>query len=68
VHRSAVAVSEDRLLIETDSPDLTPDGAPSEINEPANCVLGLNKLAGLRSLSPERMAKITYENACRIFL
>ena len=65
----------DRLLIETDAPDLMPaipgaDAAdpPSEaVNEPANLIHVLRCAADLRRLPPERVAEITWENGCRLY-
>jgi len=67
--RDAVkAVSEDRLLIETDSPDILPVGAKTELNEPAYLKFILSEVALLRSESEESIAAKTYENAKRLFL
>ena len=70
------AVPEDRLLIETDAPDILPlnvdkasclmaDGNP--LNEPANLRLVLAKAAELRGISKENLAEITFRNAERFF-
>ena len=58
---------EDRLLIETDSPYLTPEPKRGQRNESANISFVNNRLADLRQTSYEAMAKITYDNACRLF-
>lgn len=75
-HTAAIAVPIDRILIETDSPDLTPVEAleparstpenAGKPNEPANLVHVLRKVAELRRVSEDEMATITYSNACRL--
>ncbi|MDR2591960.1 MAG: TatD family hydrolase [Chitinispirillales bacterium] len=57
----------DRLLIETDSPDILPYGATGPFNEPANLSLILNKVAEILEESPKKVAELTYENGCRLF-
>ena len=57
----------ERLLVETDSPYLAPEPMRGRRNEPANVVYTLKKLAELRELPVEEMARITWENACRLY-
>lgn len=64
---AAQAVPLERLLVETDSPYLAPEPLRGRRNEPANVVWVLKKMAELRGLSPEEMARITWENACRVY-
>ena len=61
------AVSADRLLIETDSPDMLPAQIIEGPNEPANCALVNDKVAALLGEQPEDIAKRTWNNACRLF-
>ena len=70
------AVPEDRILIETDAPDLLPctvDEAlclvvsDGPLNEPANLRYVLTKAAELRGISEEALAELTYRNAERFF-
>lgn len=69
---AAPAVPGDRLLIETDAPDLLP-AIPSArtqgrgINEPANLVHVVDAIARLRNWSPAQTAAITTQNAERFF-
>lgn len=76
--RAAVrAVPRDRLLLETDAPDMLPpepfrshwisgpDGRP--INEPSNLAEIARGVADLRGESIDRLAKTTWENAQRLF-
>jgi TatD DNase family protein len=70
-HEAAVAVPQDRLLIETDSPDLPPapeeGAAPVVVNEPANLRRVLAAIAALRGVSEEEVAATTWANAVRLF-
>lgn len=68
--RSVAAVPLDRLLIETDAPDLPPviDGTPDVTNTPSNLVHILKEVARIRDLSPDLVAELTFNNACRVFL
>jgi TatD DNase family protein len=62
------AVSPDRLLIETDSPDMPPEGVgPGVLNEPAYLPLVLSTVASLIGSSEEETAMVTRENAKRLF-
>jgi len=61
------AVPDERILIETDAPDILPAGASGEFNEPANLPLVLAKAAELRGASAESLAEITFRNAQRLF-
>ena len=64
---SAAVVSEERLLIETDSPDIPPRGGAEGENEPANLVKIAEKIAELRGKTVEEIGELTYVNACGIF-
>lgn len=62
VRAAAAAVPEDRLLVETDSPDFPPAGC-SVPNEPANLIHVVRAVAELRSISAEQVARQTCLNA-----
>ncbi len=64
---AARAVSLERLLIETDTPDLLPTGAPEGLNEPAHVHLVLKTLASLREEPIDVLAHATFSNAIRLF-
>ncbi|MFT5692862.1 MAG: TatD DNase family protein, partial [Oceanicoccus sp.] len=57
----------DRLLIETDSPYLTPVPHRKKKNEPQYVVEVAHCLAGLHNISVERLAEITSENFDKLF-
>jgi len=61
------AVPDNRILIETDAPDILPHGAPSGSNEPANLHHILAKAAELRGVSEAVLAELTFRNAERFF-
>lgn len=57
----------DRMLIETDSPYLAPEPKRGTRNDSRNVKLIAQKIADFKQLSLEEVAKVTYENAMRIF-
>ena len=63
----AVHVPIDRLLVETDAPYLTPHPYRGKRNEPAYVKLVAEKIAELRKISYEELARTTSENAKRLF-
>lgn len=60
-------VPNDRMLIETDSPYLSPEPLRGRRNDPRNVKLIAKKIAEVKKMSLEEVAKITYENAINIF-
>ncbi|NLM14645.1 MAG: TatD family hydrolase [Clostridiaceae bacterium] len=59
--------STDRLLLETDSPYLTPVPKRGQRNEPANLPLIGQKVAELWGMTQTEVARLTFDNACRAF-
>lgn len=59
-------VPKDRLLIETDSPYLSPEPVRGRRNTPANVKFVAQKVADSKGLSLEEVKKITVENTKRI--
>lgn len=57
----------DRILIETDSPYLSPEPFRGKRNDSRNVKLVAEKIAKTKELDIEEIARITYENANRIF-
>ena len=68
----AKALPLDRLLIETDAPDMFPCGGEplvlgqkhTLLNHPANLKFILNSLAALRKVAPQELESVTGQNAC----
>jgi TatD DNase family protein len=55
------------LLVETDSPYLSPQPLRGKPNEPANVVHTAHHVAGLRGLSYEELERTVESNAARVF-
>ncbi|MCI5776006.1 MAG: TatD family hydrolase [Aerococcus sp.] len=67
VREAAKIIPEDRLLIETDSPYLSPEPHRGQRNTSANVRFVCNLLADVRDTSYEAIAAQTYQNACDLF-
>ena len=68
--RSIVAdIPEDRILIETDAPYLTPAPQKNKVrrNEPAFVKSVLLKLAEIRKTDPEKLARAIFDNTNRLY-
>ena len=63
----AKTVPLDRLLVETDSPFLSPEPLRGKRNEPSHVVHTARCLANIRGESIEVFAAATTANACRLF-
>ena len=57
----------DKMLIETDSPYLSPEPLRGKRNDSRNVKYIAQKIADVKEISVEEVAKITYENAKKIF-
>ena len=57
----------DRLLIETDCPYLTPEPYRGKRNETGYVRYVAETIASLRGMDPEELARLTFENAKRVF-
>ncbi|MFD1430013.1 TatD family hydrolase [Lacticaseibacillus mingshuiensis] len=66
-HESVQVIPEDRLLVETDAPYLTPAPYRGRPNQPAYTRYVVEAVANLRGDTPEHIAAITRANAHRIF-
>jgi len=60
-------VPEDKMLIETDSPYLAPEPVRGSRNDPRNVKYIAKKIADVKGISLEEVAKITYNNTKKIF-
>ncbi len=63
----AVTIPADRILIETDSPYLSPQPLRGKRNEPANLIHTAQVLAEVRGVSMERFSRLTTDNALCLF-
>ena len=57
----------DKILVETDSPYLAPEPLRGTRNDSRNLKYVIAKLANVKEISEEEMAKATYINACKLF-
>ena len=57
----------EKMLIETDSPYLSPEPNRGKRNDSRNVKYMAEKIATVRQIPVDEIAKITYENACRVF-
>ncbi|MBE5822212.1 MAG: TatD family deoxyribonuclease [Clostridiales bacterium] len=67
LHQIAYDVPLDRLFIETDCPYLTPEPFRGKRNDSSKVIYVCNKIAEIKGLENEIVAKQTYENACRFY-
>ena len=63
----AARVPDDRVLVETDCPYLSPMPRRGKRNEPANVIYTAACLAEQRGVTLERMAEMTSRNARELF-
>jgi TatD DNase family protein len=61
------AIGFERILIETDSPYLSPVPLRGKRNEPANVVLVANKVAEVFGVAPHEVGRITSANSRALF-
>ena len=64
---SAATAVEERLLVETDAPDISPVGIEQGKNEPAFVIEVVREIAEIRGKSVREIAEITCRNGERIF-
>ena len=57
----------DRLLIETDSPYLSPEPYRGKRNDSRKVIEVARKISSIKNISLEDVAKITYENALKVY-
>ena len=60
-------IPKDRILVETDSPYLTPVPKRGEINEPLNVVYTYQKIAEIYGVSINELVDIVKNNFCKLF-
>lgn len=64
---AAETIPMDRLLIETDSPYLSPEPVRGKRNDPSRVKYVAQKIAEIKGITVEEVAKITTENTKRFF-
>ncbi len=67
LREAAAAVPENRILVETDSPYLSPQAVRGRPNEPAHLVHTIASLAEVRGEEPGTLAERTHANAAAAF-
>ncbi|MDR2728923.1 MAG: TatD family hydrolase [Chitinispirillales bacterium] len=67
-HTSLKMVSPEKLLAETDSPDMPPPQCKTPFNEPSNLPVILKKMAEILDKPAEDIVLLTEENARRLFM
>ena len=69
--RKAIEVLEivppERILIETDSPYMTPVPLRGKRNDSSNLVYIIQKIAEIKGMAPQEIEQITWENGKRLF-
>ena len=63
----ATEVPLENLVLETDSPYLSPHPLRGTVNEPANIILVADEIARLRDMSKKHLLEVVYENSCKLF-
>ena len=61
------AVPLDRIVLETDAPYLAPVPKRGERNDSRNLQYVAEKIAQIKGITAEEVARVTSENACRLF-
>jgi TatD DNase family protein len=67
IREAAAVVPEDRLLVETDSPFLSPQPVRGKPNQPANVVATAERLAEVRGVPYGDLERTVEANAARVF-
>ena len=67
LHDTAGRVPLDRMLVESESPFMSPASHRGKRNRPSYLGETVNHIASLRAESAEQIAEITYQNGCAFF-
>ena len=65
--KTVSSVPIEKLLVETDSPYLSPEPYRGKTNEPSFVVKVVEKLASIKKISPEEVIKNTTNNFLKLF-
>ena len=57
----------DRLLVETDSPYLSPHPLRGTVNEPKNIALVIDEITRIKGISKKHILEVIYDNSCKLF-
>ena len=57
----------ERLLVETDSPYLSPHPLRGTVNEPKNIAMVIDEITRIKGISKKHILDVIYENSCRVF-
>lgn len=63
----AAEISLEKLVLETDSPYLSPHPLRGTVNEPANLIMIADEIATIRDMSKKHLLEVVYDNSCRLF-
>jgi TatD DNase family protein len=67
LREAAALVAEDRILVETDAPYLSPQPVRGKPNQPANVVATAERVAEVRGVAYEELERTVEANAARVF-
>ena len=67
LHNTCKEVPLDKILVETDSPYLSPHPFRGKTNHPKNTVFVAKKLAEIKNQNFDEVSKITTDNFCKLF-
>ena len=67
IRSAAALVPDDRLLVETDAPYLSPQAVRGTPNHPGHLGFTIQSLAEIRHTTPGHVAAVTSQNACNLF-
>ena len=62
-----LSLPNDRILVETDSPYLSPEPLRGKTNEPSHIIHTVNFLANLKGIDPKNFAENTTSNFFKLF-
>lgn len=63
----AAEVPLEKIVVETDSPYLTPHPLRGTVNEPSNLSLIVDQIAELKGMSKKHLLDVLYQNSCKLF-
>ena len=62
-----LSLPNDKILVETDSPYLSPEPLRGKPNEPSHIIHTVNFLSKIKNINPKEFAKITTSNFFKLF-